>query len=175
MFSSRSFSPAKASKSTVTLNVFLLHATSGCDITTALFMQRKMKFLKTLLKNLHLANIKVLNDSNTTREIITVAEERFLESLYGYSGANVFSLNYWRHVSDKKSAFRHNSKIVALPPSAVAAQRISLGPAIVVGWKKGWRVEIEKNKHMLWACFHCTNPCCVDVCILQMQKELPTK
>lgn len=82
-----------------------------------------MKFLKTLLKNLHLANIiKVLNDSNTTWEIITVGEERFLESLYGYSGANVFSLNYLRHVSDKKSVFRHNSKIVALPPSTVAAQ-----------------------------------------------------
>lgn len=123
------------------LNVFLLHAMSGCDTISALFMQRKIMFLKILLKNPHLANIvKVLNDSNTTRKIITVAEECFLESLYRYSGTNVFSLNYLRHISYKKSAFRYNSKILALPPSAVEAQQhncISLGPAIVVGWKKG--------------------------------------
>ncbi|KAJ8897328.1 hypothetical protein PR048_002674 [Dryococelus australis] len=45
--------PTNAMSSPVAENILLLHAMSGCD-TSALFMQRKMKFLKTLEKNPHI-------------------------------------------------------------------------------------------------------------------------
>lgn len=75
------FSSTNAVSSTVAEDIFFLYAMSGCD-TSALLMQGKMKFLKTLLKNSHLADVvKVFNDSNATQERIAAAEERFRVSL----------------------------------------------------------------------------------------------
>lgn len=74
------------------------------------------------MQNPYLANIvKLLNDSNTTREITAAAGKRFLVSLYDYNGSNIPSLNHLKYISYKKSVFKYNSTIVALLSSAAAA------------------------------------------------------
>ncbi|KAJ8871917.1 hypothetical protein PR048_028257 [Dryococelus australis] len=74
------FSPTNAASSTVAENILFLHAMSGCDTTSA---------------NPHIADVvKVFKDSNATQEMVAAAGERFLVSLYGYSGTNVPSLNH---------------------------------------------------------------------------------
>ncbi|KAJ8894166.1 hypothetical protein PR048_006776 [Dryococelus australis] len=47
-------SPTNAVSSTVAENILFLYAMSGCDITSAMFVQGKIKFLKTLEKNQHI-------------------------------------------------------------------------------------------------------------------------
>ncbi|KAJ8879193.1 hypothetical protein PR048_019799 [Dryococelus australis] len=102
------FSLTNAVSATVAENILFLHAMSGCD-TSVLSMQGEIKFLKTLVKNSHVADVVILfKDSNATQEMAAAAGERFLVSLYGYSGANVPSLNHLRYSSYKKSAFRYS-------------------------------------------------------------------
>lgn len=69
--------------------VLFLHAFSGCDTTSALFRQGKMKFLSTLKKQRRLEqNASVFLISNATPTQVAEAGESFLVSLYG--GNNEF-------------------------------------------------------------------------------------
>ncbi|KAJ8880431.1 hypothetical protein PR048_016900 [Dryococelus australis] len=120
------FSLTIAVSSTVAENIIFLHAMTSYDTMSALFMQGKMKFLKTLVKNPHVADVKVFKHSNATQEMVAATGKCFLVSLYGYSGTNVPLLNHLRYISYKKSAFRYSSNIAALPPSANAARQHSL-------------------------------------------------
>lgn len=122
------FSPTDAlSEAIIADNILFLHAMGGCDTTSALYNQGKLKFLHTLRKNSYLAHsIKVFKDSNATQNMVADAGERFLVSLYGYTGKTVPSLNHLRYVSYIKSAFKHKVNIASLPPSAAAARQHSL-------------------------------------------------
>lgn len=99
----KTFSLTNALSSTIAENILFLHLMSWCDTMSVMFMQGQMKFLKTVLKNLILADVvKVSNKSNANREI-AAAGEHFLVSLCDYCETNVPSLNHLRYISHKKS------------------------------------------------------------------------
>jgi hypothetical protein len=71
---------------TVADHILFLHAFSGCDTTSALFNQGKMKFINVLRKNPDLNEIiQVFKNPNANPEIIAKAGERVLLELYSYS------------------------------------------------------------------------------------------
>jgi hypothetical protein len=87
-----------------------LHAFSGCDTTSALFNQGKMKFINVLRKNPDLNEIiQVFKNPNADPEIIAKAGERVLLELYSYSNVKSkksMSLNNYRYACFTTSAFK---------------------------------------------------------------------
>ncbi|KMQ85933.1 hypothetical protein RF55_15251 [Lasius niger] len=107
-------------------NILFLHAFSGCDTTSALFKQGKMKCVNVLLKNPHLKElVQVFKNQDANPEVIAEAGERFLLILYGYSGVKSMSLNNYRHQCFAKSAYKNKFNIALLPPTEAAARQHS--------------------------------------------------
>lgn len=121
------YSPVHALQNkTIKEHIMFLHAMSGCDTTSAPYNQGKLKFVKTLTKNPHLADVvSVFKNPEATPESIAAAGERFLVNVYGYTGRTEPSINRLRYINYKKAAFKTSSKIAALPPSAAAATQHS--------------------------------------------------
>jgi hypothetical protein len=107
-------------------NILFLHAFSGCDTTSALFNQGKMKCVNVLLKNPHLKElVQVFKNQDANPEIIAEAGERFLLTLYGYSGVKSISLNNYRHQCFTKLAYKNKFNFALLPPTEAAARQHS--------------------------------------------------
>ena len=102
---------------------------SGCDTTSALFNNGKMKFIQTLEKNpgLHKV-IEICKNSDLTPEAVADAGNRFLVALYGYptSTSDTLSLNNVRYKCYIKSSFNKTSNMASLPPTEAAAHQYSL-------------------------------------------------
>lgn len=99
-----------------------LHAFSGCDTTSALFNQGKIKCTNVLRKNRDLNElVQVFKNQNDDPEIIVEAGECFLLALYDYSGVKSISLNNYRYTSFTKSAYKNKFNIASLPPTEAAA------------------------------------------------------
>jgi hypothetical protein len=111
---------------TVADHILFLHAFSGCDTTSALFNQGKMKFINVLRKNPDLNEIiQVFKNPNADPEIIAKAGERVLLELYSYSNVKSkksMSLNNYRYACFTTSAFKSKFNIAWLPPTEAAAQ-----------------------------------------------------
>ncbi|KAI5721596.1 hypothetical protein M8J77_022751 [Diaphorina citri] len=107
-------------------HILFIRAISGCDSTSALFNQGKVKALRTVVKNPDLLPYirRFLDPASTTREI-TEAGERFLVVLYG-GNHETTSLNKLRYKSYVTSAFKVTSNIAALPPTESAASQHAL-------------------------------------------------
>ncbi|CAG9762405.1 unnamed protein product [Ceutorhynchus assimilis] len=141
--SSVTFSPTDAiSDILIADNILFLHAMGGCDTTSALYNEGKLKFLHTLRRNPYLADsIKLFKESNATQNMIADAVEN-----------SVIAQSFDIYVCYNKSAFKLKANIASLPPSAAAVRQHSLllGSAMV-GWrKKPGRVGMEKLKN--WSC-----------------------
>lgn len=103
-----------------------LHAFSGCDTTSTLFGQGKMKFLSTLKKQPHLEeNAAVFLDPNATPEQVAEAGESFLVSLYG-GNYKTQNLNDLRFQLFARAAAKTNFNLARLPPTQDAARFHSL-------------------------------------------------
>lgn len=107
-------------------HILFLHAFSGCDTTSALFNQGKIKCINVLRKNPDLNEvIQEFKNPNADPEIIAKAGERFLLALYGYSGVKSMSLNNYRYACFTKSAYKNKFNIASLPPTEAAARQHS--------------------------------------------------
>lgn len=69
----------------------------GCGATSAL-LKGKMKVYRILMKNLYFYDFEVFSDSDATQEMIALAGERFLVSLYNYNGNNLLSTEHLRFI-----------------------------------------------------------------------------
>ncbi|KAI5735084.1 hypothetical protein M8J77_013977 [Diaphorina citri] len=78
------YHPQTTIETSLAEHILFIHAISGCDSTSALFNQGKVKALRTVVKNPDLLPYirRFLDPASTTREI-TEAGERFLVVLYG--------------------------------------------------------------------------------------------
>jgi hypothetical protein len=110
-------------------HILFLHTFSGCDTTSALFNQGKMKFINVLRKNPDLNEIiQVFKNPNADPEIIAKAGERVLLELYSYStvkSKKSMSLNNYRYACFTTSAFKSKFNIASLPPTQAAARQHS--------------------------------------------------
>lgn len=100
--------------------VLFLHAISGCDTTSALFWQGKMKWCNILKKTpdwIDLANIFL--DPNANKEDVGNAGEKILMNLYG---GDVGTLNTLRYSAFVKSAVTVKVNLARLPPTTDAAK-----------------------------------------------------
>lgn len=105
-------------------NILFLHAMSGCDTTSAMYNQGKVKFIRTLNKNPDLGRtIKVFADPAADVEAIVTAGEQFLLALYG-SGKQYTSLNNLRYRQYVSSAYKVTLNIAPPPPLKLQHDRI---------------------------------------------------
>jgi hypothetical protein len=157
-----------------------LHAFSGCDTTSALFNQGKMKFINVLRKNPDLNEIiQVFKNSNADPEIIAKGGERVLLELYSYSNVKSkksMSLNNYRYACFTTSAFKSKFNIAWLPPTEAAAQPITRFSSGMV-WEstKCRAMGMEKKQERANFCHHTRAPSSgklVKTYFLQMQKEM---
>lgn len=122
--STAKFFLTNAVSSIVVESFFFLHimSMSGSYTLSAMFMKGKMKYLKSFVKDPHIADVvKACNEPNSTQEIVIATWKRFIFSLYDNSGTNGPLLNYIRYISYKKYDFSGSLNIAVLPLSAVAA------------------------------------------------------
>lgn len=111
---------------TATDNILFLHAISGCDTTSELFNQGKLKCANILRKNRDLNElVQVCKNPNADPESIAEAGERFLLALYGYIGVKSMLLNTYRYTCFTKSAFKNKFNIASLQPTEAAARQHS--------------------------------------------------
>lgn len=110
-------------------HILFLHAFSGCDTTSALFHQGKLKCINVLRKNPDLNEvIQVFKNPKAGTEIIATAGEFFLLKLYSYSDVKTMqnmSSNIYRYASFTKSAYKNKFNIASLPPTEAAARQHS--------------------------------------------------
>jgi hypothetical protein len=120
------YHPQTTIETSLAEHILFIHAISGCDSTSALFNQGKVKALRTVVKNPDLLPYirRFLDPASTTREI-TEAGERFLVVLYG-GNHETTSLNKLRYKSYVTSALKVTSYIAALPPTESAASQHAL-------------------------------------------------
>jgi hypothetical protein len=72
-------------------HILFLHAISGCDTTSALYLQGKKKALKILSRKVDLSEtLQKFNSSHADPEEIAVAGEKFLIELYGGTTSTSF-------------------------------------------------------------------------------------
>ncbi|XP_031335335.1 uncharacterized protein LOC116165167 isoform X2 [Photinus pyralis] len=104
-------------------HILFIHAVSGCDSTSALFKQGKVKFIKTLTKYPDLSvYIRQFRSPRATSEEISEAGEKFLVALYGgdHRTTSINKLRYKQYVS---SAFKVSGNVASIPPTKAAAQQ----------------------------------------------------
>lgn len=103
-------------------NILFLHAFSGCDTTSAIYRQGKMKFLKVLRNQPSLKTaIYCFKDPNATPESITKAGIQFLMALYGAKSDDT-SLHTYRHQFFAQSITKSLFNLASLPPTEDAAR-----------------------------------------------------
>lgn len=103
------YHPGSAVEKSVANHMLFLHAMSGCDSTSALFNQGKVKFLKTLSKNPDLESyITKFTDPSAHPEEITVAGEKFLIVFYGgnHPTTTLNKLRYKQYVTSRHQQTR---------------------------------------------------------------------
>lgn len=105
-----------------TNHILFLHAFSGCDTTSSLFNQGKMKFCSLVEKNTQLnAIIGVYNDEAEKPEETEDAGARFLVTLYG-GDMEKESLEEIRYKRFAKSSIKSKFNLASLPPTKDAAR-----------------------------------------------------
>lgn len=100
--------------------ILFLHAISGCDTTSALFWQGKMKWCNLLKKKpdwIDLASIFL--NPNSNKEEVGNAGEKILMNLYGGDKGTLNTLRYSAFV---KSAVTVKVNLARLPPTTEAAK-----------------------------------------------------
>lgn len=108
-------------KDTVANNILFLHAISGCDTTSALFNQGKLKFLSLLDKNDSLVEaIAIFQELEADVNALARAGEFFLLALYGGSFEKD-TLDSLRYQYFTKSVSK-NKFLASLPPTRDAAR-----------------------------------------------------
>lgn len=121
------YHPQSALDKTVAQHILFLHAMSGCDTTSALFNQGKIKCVNTLQKNPGLIDIiQGFKNPEASQEEIVYAGEQFLIALYGSGRKKDTSLNKVRYRHYITSAYKTTANIASLPPTEAAARQHSL-------------------------------------------------
>lgn len=119
------YNPHLAADKTLSDHILFLHAMSGCDTTSALFNQGKLKFLKVLQKNNDLQPvIDAFKDPHAHQDEIAEAGNVFLMALYGKGHET--SLNDLRYRQYVSSSYKSKTNIASLPPTEAAARQHSL-------------------------------------------------
>ncbi|KYN12193.1 hypothetical protein ALC57_15644 [Trachymyrmex cornetzi] len=141
-------------------NIAFVHAFSGCDSTSALFNQGKIKLLNILKQNTQLNEIvEIFREENADSHNISEAGERVLAALYGYSD-DVRSLNDIRYYCFTRSVYKTKFNLASLPPTEDAARQHSFrtyyqeSTAIVRIHKKSRKMGMEKEQHRINAIPH---------------------
>ncbi|XP_029341748.1 uncharacterized protein LOC100571724 isoform X2 [Acyrthosiphon pisum] len=101
-----------------------IHAIGGCDTTSALFQQGKIKHLKTVKKHQELHDaLLIFNNESSSPEEIERAGEKYLLALYK-APAHITSLNKLRHDVFQKTAASNKKQVqlARLPPTIDAAR-----------------------------------------------------
>lgn len=110
-------------KEAVAKNILFLHAISGCDTTSALFNQGKLKFLSLLDKNDSLLDtIAIFQDLEADVDALAAAGEAFLLALYGGSSTKD-TLDSLRYKNFVKSVSKNKFNLASLPPTRDAARQ----------------------------------------------------
>ena len=108
-------------------NILFLHAFSGCDSTSALYRQGKMKFAKLMEKDSDLVQVaRTFTSGSASTEEIASAGEKFLARLYSSSTSGEESLNQMRYTIFSKSLSKLGFELASLPPTKSAAHQHSL-------------------------------------------------
>lgn len=108
-------------------NILFLHAFSGCDTTSALFQQGKLKFLTVLGKNEPLSEvIEIFKNPTANPDDVGNAGERFLLSLYGCKRNADNTLDNYRYERFLSLIQKSRSNIATMPPTSAAARQHSL-------------------------------------------------
>jgi len=119
------YNPHLAIDKTLSDHILFLHAMSGCDTTSALFNQGKLKFLKVLQKNSDLQPaIDAFKDPHAHQNEVADAGNVFLMALYGKGHET--SLNDLRYRHYISSSYKNKTNIASLPPTEDAARQHSL-------------------------------------------------
>ena len=98
-------------------HMLFLHAISGCDSTSALYKQGKLKCIKVLKKNPDLLpHLSLFRDPSSDQQKIIEAGEKFLVALYGgdYKQAIINKLRFKEYLS---SAYKISTNLASLPPT----------------------------------------------------------
>lgn len=121
------YSPISAIDRISAKHILFLHAMSGCDTTSALYNQGKIKFHKILKNNNDLQNeVEVFKNPDVDAECVANAGLLFLESLYRFCGKTQTSLNKLRYKYYINSALKTTANMASLPPTEDAARLHSL-------------------------------------------------
>jgi len=135
--------------------LLFIHAIGGCDTTSAIFQQGKLKHFKTVQAHPELNDsLLVFNNESSTPEAILRAGEEYLLKLYK-APANVKSLNQYRYEIFRKivASSKQQVKLSRLPPTIVAAKehlfRVYLQVQLWMGKKHnlldwGWEKQYKQ-------------------------------
>lgn len=108
--------------SIVKSNILFLHALSGCDSTSAIFRQGKMKFVKFLEKYSHLQQVaNVFNNQHATPDEVSAAGQKFIAILYNAQYDETITLNKLRYEIFAKSLVKNQFNLASLTPTKDAA------------------------------------------------------
>lgn len=103
-------------------NLLFLHAISGCDTTSALFMQGKKKYANILTKHEDLNDeVKVFREPETDIRVLEKVGQKFLVLLYG--GDTDMSLNDLRFKNFSSYLIKSKTNLACLPPTEAAANQ----------------------------------------------------
>jgi len=117
----------------VRTHLMTLHAITGCDTTSALFGKGKKKALL-LAQNDSLDFLDVFKSSESSKDSISMAGEKFLLKLYG--ARSVATLDKYRYTcynrSIGRSSLTSSFKLESLPPTSAAARQHSFRTYLTV-------------------------------------------
>ncbi|GBM66568.1 hypothetical protein AVEN_251982-1 [Araneus ventricosus] len=134
-------------------NILFLRAFSGCDPTSAIFKQWKMKFAKFLDKDAGIQNTAEVfknHHAAAPREVGIVGGKIFA-ALYG-SSLQSSSLNEIRFTIFSKLLVQNNLNLATLSPIEDAAQLHS------------WRAFLQEARNEIFPiCFSCRSASCTNV------------
>lgn len=115
--------------------VLFLHAISGCDTTSALFWQGKMKWCECLQKNPHWIDLAtIFFDPNSTQEEVGNAGEKILLNLYGGDHGTLNSMRYLTFVKSTGMAKINLASLL----STTEAAKYSISGEPTTRSKNGW-------------------------------------
>lgn len=146
------YNPHLAADKTLSDHILFLHAMSGCDTTSALLNQEKLKFLKVLQRNNDLQPvIDAFKDPHAYQDEIAEAGNVFLMARYGKGHET--SLNDLRYRQYVSSSYKSKTNIASLPPTTTFTESLLSGAAVVIrsnhtrrATKRPERVGVEKIK-----------------------------
>ena len=135
-------------------HILFLHAITGCDTTSALYGQGKVKTLKLAQKNVENMSsyMNVFAQTSSTHEDVATAGEQFMLKLYG--AERFATLNKYRHMAYKRLVAKTPASgtftLASLPPTTAAAMqhsyRVSTGTAVVWVILTTYRVGVENRR-----------------------------